>query len=298
MTIEQAKLLPKIQQAITLIGGITLNDTNLDVYAYFDFIEDESKTAETQITDNFVESNYAIQDHIAIRPKIYRLRGYVGEVIYTKPEYFLNWLLNLIPSSALSKISNIFKLGSSLSPIVGSYTKSAIQVVNQLNDSFDRYKKIIENFTGENELINKRQNVCNSILFYLMDNRIPISIKGLAFERKYGKEYNSQYYIQSIQAHQGSNRFQSDFEVVLKEIRIATTKVSDVKKVAETKANAIQSTDIINTGKASKIKAPTDTEKAFQKVTGISAAPKKSIGDKIYTACRIGLENIRINSQK
>ena len=53
-----------------------------EIALYFDYIEDESVTSEASITDNYVESNYTVQDHIALKPKIYRLRGCVGEVVY------------------------------------------------------------------------------------------------------------------------------------------------------------------------------------------------------------------------
>lgn len=295
MTIEQAAAsTDEISQITELKGKLDIKDSQNVICAYFDFIEDESKTAEAQITDNFVESNYAVQDHIALKPKIYRLRGYVGEVLYTSPTYFENWLYNLLPYNVSNKIASAFSLGGAFSPIIGSYTKTAINIVRQLNDSFDRYKKIIENFMGKKELQGKRQETCNSLLFALMDNRVPVEIKGLAFERKRVKEYNSQYYIQSIQAHQGDSRFKSDFEVVLKEIRVAATNITDVKIVSENKSNAPQATNAINSGKASKIKAPTTAEKVLSQTREISAAPNRTLGQKIYNACRVGLEEARI----
>ena len=55
----------------------------------FDYIQDETSTVSADITDNWVESNYTLQDHIAIKPRIYRLRGCVGEVLYENVYKFL-----------------------------------------------------------------------------------------------------------------------------------------------------------------------------------------------------------------
>lgn len=47
----------------------------------FDILEDETVQIESRITDNFIEDNTAIQDHIALAPEIVTVRGLVGELV-------------------------------------------------------------------------------------------------------------------------------------------------------------------------------------------------------------------------
>lgn len=73
-----------VQNAAAILKGeISQNEaTKYTVVAYFDIIDDESCSVEASITDNYVESNYALQDHVAVKPRIYRLKGYIGESVY------------------------------------------------------------------------------------------------------------------------------------------------------------------------------------------------------------------------
>lgn len=223
---------------------------------FFDYIEEETKTGQANITDNYVEANYAIQDHIALTPKTYRLKGYVGEMTYRSPDDFITSLTESFNKKAknsdtLKKLSQIYSVGNALSPVVSSYTQTAKNVINLVNDSYDRYNKIINNIKGnKNELENKKQNVCNSILFHLMDTRTPLNLEGLRFERTIGKDYKSQYFIQSVQSHQGDSRYMSDFEIILKELRTVESQTTKIDEKQLKEANAVQTTNTANNGKA------------------------------------------------
>lgn len=47
----------------------------------FDVEGDTTVNLDAEITDHFLEDNSAIQDHIALRPKRFTLKGYVGELV-------------------------------------------------------------------------------------------------------------------------------------------------------------------------------------------------------------------------
>lgn len=53
----------------------------------FDIPTGEEIILTSQITDHFVENNYAVQDHIAMEPLRLRLTGIVAELVYTKDEF-------------------------------------------------------------------------------------------------------------------------------------------------------------------------------------------------------------------
>ena len=51
---------------------------------FFAYLTDEGVSMQADITDNFVETNYAVQDHIALKPRIIHLKGLIGEVVTKK----------------------------------------------------------------------------------------------------------------------------------------------------------------------------------------------------------------------
>ena len=218
---------------VILSGGVSKTDSKWEkIGILFDYIQDETSTVEADITDNWVESNYTLQDHIAIKPRIYRIRGCVGEVlyenIYRAIDKYEDFKANhSVFNKTVDTINNI----ASLSGFVSNYTRAAINVVKQIESSFDRYKKVFDNFTKANQIRGKRQAVLYEILVYMMQNRVPVKLTKLAFGEEIIPEfytYDKNYFIQSVSAHQGDNAFISDIEVTIKEIRVAVTKTTKV----------------------------------------------------------------------
>lgn len=203
---------------------------------FFTFLDDETITAEAAITDNFVETNHAVQDHIAIKPRIYRLRGCIGEVTYRGSNEWLKSLNNKINSNpVLKKTVDAMKPIGAISGYVGNATQTAINIVNQLESSYNRYKKLIEdNFitARQRKLTNKMQETTVAYLNRILELRLPVTLKGLKFESTLneGNDYKRLYYLQSVSSHQGSNNYITDIEITIKEFRVATTKIVDLDK--------------------------------------------------------------------
>ena len=68
----------------------------------FDVPLENTITLRSQITDHYVEENYAIQDHVAVEPIRIRAAGKVGELVYTQDElqmYISTVLAMLAPIS-------------------------------------------------------------------------------------------------------------------------------------------------------------------------------------------------------
>lgn len=228
-----------LKAGISYTEDITSIVTQIDdkgIIVLFSYVEDETCTVEASITDNFVESNHAVQDHIAIKPKIYRLRGCVGEVVYKGSNEFARAIADKINSHAiLQKTLNVMKPISAISPVISNATQSAINIVNQVESSYNRYKRMIEdNFlpSKQRQLTNKMQQSTVADLNRILELRIPVNLKGLKFSTilDKGDNFKRIYYLQSVSAHQGNNDFISDIEVTIKEFRIATTKITDVDK--------------------------------------------------------------------
>ena len=189
---------------IVLTGGVSIDvnkssDTAkwANVGLLFDYIQDESSTVEAEITDNWVESNWAYQDHIAIKPRIYRVRGCVGEVLYENIYKALNKFDAFKEDHPVfQKTMNVLGGVGALSGTISNYTQAALNVVKQIESSYDRYKRIFDNFTKANQIRGKRQAVLYEMLVYMMQQRVPVQITKLAYGEEifpelhpYGKIY-------------------------------------------------------------------------------------------------------------
>lgn len=246
-----------IEDTVILTGGIVeVQESDHNIALFFDYIDDESCTVEAAITDNFVETNYALQDHIAIKPKIYRLRGCVGELVYKNKFDWTSLLNNKINNKKsnnpiLNKTIEAQKAINIVSPIVSNYTRLAIDAVNQIESSYNRYLKMHDVFKNINEFRNIRQQSVVSYLNQLLQQRRPVKLKNLKFEATFEEgQYESLYFLQSVGAHQGPNDFISDIEVTIKEFRIATTKTTqlDKNKYGAITASMVQKQPEVNEG--------------------------------------------------
>lgn len=228
-----------LQEGISKTEDLASIMTEIDdkgVAILFSYIEDETCTVEASITDNFVETNHSVQDHIAIRPKIYRLRGCVGELVYKSSELFSRAIADKINSNPiLKKTLNAMKPIAAISPIVSNYTQAAKNIVDQIESSYRRYKQMIEEgmLKKARATTNRMQQETVATLNRILELRQPVNLKGLKYGELIlteGDGYDRKYYIQSVSAHQGNNDFISDIEVTIKEFRIATTQVTNVDK--------------------------------------------------------------------
>lgn len=244
-----------IEDTVKLTGGIVkTQELDHNIAIIFDYIEDETSTIEAAITDNFVETNHSVQDHIAIKPKIYRLRGCVGEVVYQNQFIWIENINNKIAqNTVLQKTIDALKPIPVISGIVSNYTQAAINIVNQLESSYNRYRKMFDNFKNVNEFRNVRQKKVVAYLNQLLQQRIPVEIESLKFDSTFEEgQYHHLFYLQSVSAHQGNNDFISDIEITVKEIRMATTKVVDLNKnkLGTITASMIQKQPEVNEGVA------------------------------------------------
>lgn len=244
---------------------------NEGVAIFFTYIEDETSTVEASITDNWVETNHTIQDHIAVKPRIYRLRGCVGEVTYVGSTNWLekiNQRINQNP--VLQKTINALKPIAAISGVVSNATSSAIAIVNQLEASYNRYKKMIEdNFIAskQRQILNQKQQKTVAYLNRILETRTEVTLKGLKFEETLtkGDNYERKYYLQSVAAHQGNNDFITDIEVTIKEFRIASVKTTalDTKYA---KPYNLQASPQIDQGQAQGQEPPAQSTQKFKNV--------------------------------
>lgn len=172
----------------------------------FDVVDEESLTLSSDITDHYVEENYAVQDHIAHRPERIVIRGYVGEI------------RDLFPRVAVSGVTAIQSLSS-----IGGYAPQFAEQATR------KYAQIAGTVSRVGEYINQAQNVYDIIsgklttadrqqrayaTFYTLWK----SRKLVDIECPYGVFNNMA--IEHVKITQeGDNRYTSDISVTLKKIR-------------------------------------------------------------------------------
>jgi hypothetical protein len=184
---------------------------------------------------------------------MYRLRGCVGEVVFENTWAVLDALDNFqAQHPVLSKTIETVNTIGSISGITSNYTQTAINIAKQIESSYDRYKKVWQNFTKQNQFVNKRQKAVYAILQQMLQTRTPVKLSSLMYtlEPFIENQYDKMYYLQSVSAHQGENAYISDIEVTIKEFRIATTKTTKIDKNKYGGLVASQKTSEANNGDA------------------------------------------------
>jgi len=271
MTIEESGLQVNEQGAFKLGAAITAEvpQWSGSVAVFFDYIAEESNTAEASITDNYVENNYAIQDHIAIKPRIYRLKGYVGEVIFKHPTNWMKAISNWADNHPiLKKTIEKTKPIRALSGIVSNYTQAGINIVNQLESSYNRYKQVYEQYKNINQdFVGVRQKTVSSLLLNLLEQRIPVQLTDLAFKDDIKGRENRLYFLQSVSARQGDNGYIADYEVTIKEFRIAGSIITQVDSSKFAGDLGIDKTVKSYKGVANKVEVPPEKIKILENNT-------------------------------
>lgn len=244
-------------QTTTLQGGVSENAvilTDNNIGHWFSTIVEDTLNLQSQITDNYIENNTAIQDHIAISPLIVTLRGYVGEVEFRPPVSFSNFLVTGKYDEYASTDKYDPVIAEKLSPLaallpsVDNVTQMAKNSAQYVETSFNRYKRIYEQLNslgkkGQKQATESVQQYTAQRLKEMWENRTLVEVIS-----PYGFYENMA--IQSISFIQGNTTTQSELSVTLKQINYATTYTTKPDKNVMAKYNAMQRTEEANHGKA------------------------------------------------
>lgn len=241
---------------LLLTGGVQVTVTEEEVNApnnfvgvYFDIIQDHSVTIQNQITDNYLENNTAVQDHIAHSPITLSLRGLSAEVVYTPPTRALDAayksvnkfigqkFINTIPQKGLytDKLIAI----SALYPPVDNVTQLAKNAVQYVESSVTRYTKLLDNLRG-NARLTRLQKIYSDLINLRNTNT------SLIVETPYASYENM--YIQSISLRQGNQDYITDIELTLKQVNFANIKTTKADQNVLAKYNQWARAEVENHG--------------------------------------------------
>lgn len=239
---------------------------------YFDIIQEHSLTLQNQITDNYIENNTAIQDHIAKSPLTISLRGLIGEVVYTPPTAFLKNIKNGIDSFTNSNLGFTVtdKLGpiSAILPEVSNLNQIARNTVQYVEASYRRYEKIFDSIQdfidGKGSKETRLQEVYRKLSVLRANDTLltvitPYTESGYPF---------SNMAIQSITLRQGNENYVSDIELTLKQLNFANTYTTKPDESVMSKYNACARTKEANHGKAQGVNNDSFIGATIYKFTG------------------------------
>jgi len=194
----------------------------------FDVLDREEMVFESNITDSYVEDNTAIQDHVALRPERFTLRGYVGELT-TTPEQLLQAALFVGTT-----MQNILALVPTFTLQANQTYTSLSSLENNVAQSLQQGQNLYDLFTEGATSAEKQQNAFQ--FFYSMW----LSRQLCTVETPYKVFQNMA--IESVRAVQhGESKYISEFSVTFKMIRTTSTLVStpNLSTAASTAAQAV-----------------------------------------------------------
>lgn len=203
----------------------------------FDIPLEESIQIESDITDNYVEDNTAIQDQVALKPEIVTVRGLVGELVQTKDQI-----------DNINAQPNPLPLNADLEP---EYTEiqqtefaddeaTAAQDVASQTDSqsLDNY------FEDRTPITTGKQTKAFAYFYQLWKGRQLMTV-----DTPWG--FFTDMVIQSLRVSQdAASKMESDFTLVFKKMRFAQEVVISSGQLAG--RCALQSTTQTNNGIAGK----------------------------------------------
>lgn len=176
-----------------------------------DIVGDESLTADSDVTDHYVESNIAYQDQISIKPKVYTINGEVGELVWYQKDPI---------SQTYGQVAQRLEGVVSFLPIrsrgFNQIKKKAMKVFQWIDTASNAVSKLA-NLTD----IGNNQQQAYMRLVEFRDARVPITIKS-----PWGVLQD--YVITSLKLTQPKEtKDKSLISITFKEFR--TTRVSTVK---------------------------------------------------------------------
>lgn len=242
---------------------------------FFDVVNDDTVTYNAQITDNWIESNSAIQDHIALQPVTITMRGLCGELVYDAKQAELDYESELAQAKTRnSQYTIIWKYGDfkgiedvdgklvaigKIAPPLSNITEMAQNNWELLNIQNQKASKIVDAFKNRNnKTMAQQMNNYNGLSTNARQSRLRqvgdefkkaiLGRKSFTVNTPFGTFENM--YLQTVTLHQGEEDYIGDIDITLKQIRFAQTQTTkaDEKTLSELNSLAQAQSEAQNNG--------------------------------------------------
>ena len=236
----------------------------------FGVIKTHKASLGAKITDNYVENNFAIHDHIAFSPTIVTLSGFVGDLMLKSDEAVQQAQDELAQVKLRqAQSANMLKLSNYLDPTsIASQKLSAITLMYPpLNNLMQRAVQIydqVSSFGGNavDRLFDKYYNQNNATIVNRQANPDKPQIEK-AYEQVESTFYSrlpntvltpwatyKNMYIQAIEVTQDELNHIIDLSVTFKQLKVASVEYGKVDENIRASYNADAAAQADNMGKA------------------------------------------------
>lgn len=176
----------------------------------FDVVAEEEVILESEITDHYVESNYAVQDHIAQKPVRFIAKGYVADITDLFPNTLLSMLTTIQSLASIGSFATAFSVQAT-----ETYNKIA-NAVQPLANYVAQAKNVFSILSNSSTTANKQQQAYQTFYNFWL-NRQKCSVEG-----PWGVLYDM--VIERVNPVQDENtRFITQFTVSFKQLRTVDT---------------------------------------------------------------------------
>lgn len=224
-----------LQDWILQPKGDKITELKLHIYGA------ETIQLNAEITDNYVESNIAYQDHIALKPKIFTVSGEVGELTWYKNDS-VESVIEAIPQKLVPVVSFL----PSITKKAQQITDKAMKIIGVV-DSLDNFSNRVWQLLSNEDVDTEQKKSC-AYLSLLWGNREPINIK-----TPFGTLNN--YVIQNVEFTQPERtQDKSQVKISFKEFRIVNEKYGEFNLNKYQSRASAQKTSKKSKGKTSGVK--------------------------------------------
>lgn len=251
---------------------------------FFDTVTDDSVNFQSQITDNYVENNTAIQDHIALAPIIVTLHGLRGELVYTWDQALNDEANALAYQEAVNtkkeaEIEKNKKLGAIevYFPQFSNSTALAYNINTLIEAAKTKAKVVYDKLTNKNLSTNSAFTQYSGLSTNIKESRVRKcadylkqawqSRKAFVVDTPFGQYTNM--YIQAIALHQGNENYRCELDVTMKQIRFADVATTAADQAVLSKYNQLAQAEQQNNGKAKGLKS--EAAKLYDAKRGITS---------------------------
>jgi hypothetical protein len=206
----------------------------------FDILDVEEMSLQSDITDHYIETNSAIQDHIAQKPVKFTLKGYVGE---------LKQILDIQTTDVFSQIAGLLPLGI----LLPSFNTQDTQVYTSIASAAAQAQSAIAAIGSISSLIpqlmgnSNYQQQAYSTMYGLWINRTLCTV-----QTPFGLLTNMA--IEDLRPSQsGDTRFVSSFSITFKQIQQVGTAVTSTAASPNPAGSSTQSGNQLQLNQSSAI---------------------------------------------
>ena len=222
--------IPQVQTFISDVLNkyiVSPSVTNVGINGFvFDILTHEEVSLDADITDHYVEDNYAVQDHIAQKPISFTLKGLIGELI-NEP--------NVTALTALNDVQSLTSLGGIAPEFASQATQTYVKVateISNVNSYINQANNLIDIF-NDKTLSNTKQKKAFDNFYGLWESRTLCTV-----ETPFGT-FQDMAISKFAAIQRDETNIVSDFAVTFKQIRTVSTKKISVPVFSGRTAGAV-----------------------------------------------------------